>query len=291
MENTPSEQPTAIDPNDYSRRPGSQVYLLPTNAIQRAIPWLRGILSERFFVNASSAMGYGGAAAVFIGGIAAMAYFLFRAIRQQNLWLAGFIFLAPVAIAVVQYCALCFSKQGEERVRATPTSISSFAIFELLGVALALGGIAVIAFAGIDLVNGASPSAVRELLPNIGLGYLMLVIGALMLNPALLNIRQDESCTLGQEGLAVIGAVFKAVLAGSRIAFGSIVLVGALATVIGTLWAIVEPAQPGSHILFMTGIVALLVGGLLPLYAYIASAIYFVLVDALDSMIRSGRRN
>lgn len=240
--------------------------LLPSQAVQRAIPWVRGVLSERFFVSASSALGFSGAAALFVGGAASIVFFLVAAVRTKMPLFAVLAVVTPVAVAVVQHCALSFARQGEDRVRTTPTSISSYAIFEILGIAVAFGGVALLAITGISIANVPSPESFQEALPVVGLGYLMLVVGALLLNPPLLNVGQDASCSLGQEGLSIIGALFKAVLCGSRIAFGSLASVGAVVTVLGTGWTIIasDDARP--------------------------PAVYFIVVDVLDSLIRMCRR-
>ena len=116
------------------------------------------------------------------------------------------------------------------------------------------------------------------------------VVGALMLNPALLNMHRDERNTLGQDGIAIISAAFKAALAGARLAFGSIASVGGLSCIVGCIWALFDREDPRGHVLVFAGLALVAGGGLLPLYAYIASAVYFVVVDALDSVIRMGRR-
>ena len=278
------------DPHDYSRRPGAGLLLAPANLLDLVIPWTRARLSGSFFTRASSALGWAGAQAVFLAGAAALVYLLLLAIRTDSLSLGALCLLVPPVTAVLQHAALTFARQGEGRVRSTPTAISSNAIFDLLGIALALLGALIIALAVVELVRDADREALEALVIQVGVGELVLITGALLLNPALINVHQDPSCTLGQDGLAIIGAVLKAVLAGARIAFGSIAAVGALAALYGCARTVFDADALEYHGIFMLGAFAVGAAALLPLYAYVASAVYFVLVDALDAIIRTGRR-
>lgn len=293
MEPESTSSAAAVDTgnaHDYAGRPGATVFLAPSHALQRLIPWTRAKLSESFFTRASVALGWLGAQATFLAGAAATLYLLVMAIRTDSMLLAAMGLLAPVATAVLQHAALCFSAQGEGRVRSTPTEISSYAIFDLLGIALALAGVLIMVAAVVDIVRDADRESVVRLVMQLGLGELVLIVGALTLNPVLINVHQNSANTLGQDGLAIVGAVFKAVLAGSRIAFGSAAAVGALGALYGCGWSLIEPEQPQAHAVFFVGVMAVGAGAMLPLYAYVVSAVYFVIVDMLDSLIRLGRR-
>lgn len=293
MESDPSSSAVggdSVDAHDYTGRPGAAVFLAPSRALQRLTPWTRAKLSESFFTRASAALGWVGAQATFLAGAAAMLYLLVMAIRNNSMLLGAMCLLAPVVTAVLQHAALCFAAQGEGRVRSTPTEISNYAIFDLLGIALALAGVLIMVTAVVDIVRDADRESLVRLVTQLGLGELVLIVGALTLNPVLINVHQNSANTLGQDGLAIIGACFKAVLAGSRIAFGSAAAVGTLGALYGCVWSLVEPEQPEAHAIFFLGVTAAGAGALLPLYAYVVSAVYFVIVDTLDSLIRFGRR-
>lgn len=280
-----------MDAPDYSNRPGAAVLLAPSRAVERMIPWTRDRLSEAFFIRISASLGWTGAQAVCVAGAAAVIYLLVAAIRNDSLSLAVTGLLVPVIAAVLQFAALRFAAQGEGRVRSTPTRIGNYAIFELLGIVLAMLGAATIAWAFVEMIRDFDREALGGLVIQCGWGYLVLIVGALFLNPVLINVHEHGGCTLGQDGLAIVGAVFKAILAGARVAFGSAAAIGGLAAVVGCLWSIVDKDDVRPHLMFSFGAFAVIAAALLPLYAYVASAIYFVLVDALDSLIglRHGR--
>lgn len=279
---------TAAAP-EYSRQPGARVFLAPARVVERMIPWTRARLSESLFMRVSSALGWVGAQAIFIAGAAALVYMMVLAIRTDSLSLAVLALLAPVATAVLQYSALRFATQGEGRVRSTPTQISSHAIFELLGIALAMLGAAIMAMAIVEMVRNFDRDAVGGLIVMAGSGYLLVIVGALFLNPAIINVHEHDACTLGQDGLAIVGAMFKAILAGARLMFGSAAAAGAVASLSGCIWSIFAPDELQPHLTFTVGTMAVVAAALLPLYAYVASAIYFVLVDVLDALIRLRR--
>lgn len=290
MEHTSLGGPESKDPFDYSGNPGAHVVLAPARVIERAIPWLRARLDERFFMAAAARLGWSGLAATFLAGAAGIIYFLAMAVRTESLWPALACLAMPVGVALLQYCAMAFSDQCVERVRSTPTAISNFAIFDLLGTILAIGGAVIFAIALVALLRDLGTADWMDFVPRIVIGYLTFVIGALMLNPSLLNMHLEPANTVGQDGIAIISAGFKAVLSGARLAFGSIATVGALSCIIGCIWALFSREDPRGHILCLAGLALVAGAGLLPLYAYVAAAVYFVIVDALDSIIRLGRR-
>lgn len=282
---TPDSLGDPTDGPDYSNHPGAGVFLAPARVVERMIPWTRTRLSEAFFVRISASLGWTGAQAVFVAGTAGVIYLLVAAIRSDSLSLAVIGLLVPVAAAVLQFAALRFATQGEGRVRSTPTRIGNFAIFELLGIVLALLGASVIVWSFVEMIRDFDREALAGLVIQCGLGYLVLIVGALFLNPVLINVHEHAGCTLGQDGLAIVGAMFKAILAGARVAFGSAAAVGGLAAVAGCLWSIVDQEDLRPHLMFSFGAFAVIAAALLPLYGYVASAVYFVLVDVLDSLI------
>jgi hypothetical protein len=102
-----------------------------------------------------------------------------------------------------------------------------------------------------------------------------------------MNIVVDKTATVGQDGLTILGSFIKAAMASIRLIFGVSAMAGGLLVAIGSVWFLFTPDRDAMEC-FSVGLATTLVGGLMPLAAYIIASIYYIIVDVLDSIIRLG---
>lgn len=271
------------DPDD----PSAPVFFL-TRIVAALVDWLAGIARGGIFQTASrNAWGFGQFA--FLAGAAALlAFAIIFAVRIDSLSTMGYALIVPVAAAVGQYAALRFVPTNELLVRNSPLRASGETFFQLLGFVLVL---VAVGMAGLGIYYGVKFGEMVELaVPVVGAGILA-TVGFLFFSPTSLSLTIDPSATAGEDGLALVGTLIKALLASSRFIFGLLAIGGGVAAAVGTIWFLADAKDFRPPAVALAGASTLAVAAVYPVYAYVLAILYFVLVDALKGLISLGKKN
>lgn len=226
-----------------------------------------------------------------------MAFALFVLVENfiEPLWKILIVSAVLVSAALGQFAARRFTGLCEVLVRNTPTRTSNVLIFQFLGLLMVLGAAAIVVITLMALRGEDSEFRDTTTMSGFVLGIAtaisLLVPGLLLLDPeGTLHVRVDSACTAGEDGLGLIGTLLKGYLAGVRLIFGGLCLLGGAAVVSGVLLVLFweSRAIDGFQLCFV-GIWMVFTGAATPLLAYIVSVLYYILVDVLTAVIRRGR--
>jgi hypothetical protein len=254
--------------------------------VDALIEWLAGIARGGIFGRVSVATWNAGHFAFLGGAIALLAFVIVFAVRLDSLSIAASALGVPIAAAIGQYMALRFAPTNELIVRNSPLRASSETLFQLLGVVMLM--VATLAAAA-GVYSAVKQGEVVEIVaPTLAAGVFA-TIGFLFLSPQSLSLNVDNTATAGEDGLALVGTLIKALLASSRFIFGLYAVAGGTAAVVGTIWFLADAQELRAPLLASVGAALLGLSAVFPLYAYITAILYFVFVDAIKGLVSLSR--
>jgi hypothetical protein len=256
--------------------------------VETLIEWLAGIARGGIFGRVSVATWNAGHFAFLGGAIALLAFVIIFAVRLDSLSIAASALGVPIAAAIGQYMALRFAPTNELIVRNSPLRASSETLFQLLGVVMLM--LATLAAAA-GVYSAVKQGEVVEIVaPTLAAGVLA-TIGFLFLSPQSMSLNVDNTATAGEDGLALVGTLIKALLASSRFIFGLYAVAGGTAAVVGTIWFLADAQEVRAPLLASVGAALLGLSAVFPLYAYITAILYFVFVDAIKGLVSLSRES
>jgi len=269
------------DPDD----PSSPLYFL-ARIVSSLIETLARIARGGIFRTASVVAWSIGHVAFLIGAAAIMLFIVILAIRLDSLSTMGFAATVPVAAALGQYIALRFAPTNETLVKNSPLRASGETFFQLLGFVMIL---VAVGLAGLGIYFAVKDGEMVLIVgPAIAAGILA-TIGFLFFSPASLSLTVDPSATAGEDGLALVGTLIKALLASSRFIFGLLAIAGGVTCAVGAIWFLFDAEDFRPLLIVNAGGLQLAIAGVYPIYAYILAILYFVFVDAIKGLISLNR--
>lgn len=269
---------------------GSSGLLLMPSAIVRAVLDLLVGISGGAFHALSRAIGHHGNLGLLVGGAMGMVIILVIAIRADQLSLAVLALLVPIGVAIGQFMGWQFMLMGEGVVRNTPSRASSLVPYQFLGFLMILVAAGCVILGIIGVIR---EGFFLETLALPCIGIIPLTLGLLFLDaPGTLSLKLDRRCSAGEDGLALIGVLLKASMAGARLIYGASCIAGGLLLTIGAGMVIYYGQQIEAFRGFMfayAGGVVIAQGIVFPFVTYLAAVSYFILVDVLVAVLNRGR--
>ena len=206
-----------------------------------------------------------------------------------------FVIALPVVFTLLTYMAHKCCLQCERLVRNTPTHVTGFVVFEMTGLALLALGLATVslivyvAIEGAFNLPGIQPEQwITALAALACYGGAFILAGVACLCPAIINVRQHEGTSVGQEGLALLGAPLKGLLATARISTSLGVAFATVMTVMATMKWIRGKSSPMNDD-FIESTFAVIGALVQPVILYIVSIVYYIVIDVLDAILKFGK--
>jgi hypothetical protein len=269
------------DPDD----PASPLYFL-ARIVASLIDTLARVARGGIFRTASVSAWNLGHIAFLIGAGSVVLFIVVFAIRLDSLSTMGFAATVPIAAALGQYIALRFAPTNETLVKNSPLRASGETFFQLLGFVMIL---VAVGLAGLGIYAAVRDGEMVTIVgPAIAAGILA-TIGFLFFSPASLSLTVDPSATAGEDGLALVGTLIKALLASTRFIFGLLAIAGGLTAAVGAVWFLLDAQDFRPLLIANAGGLQLIVAATYPIYAYVLAILYFVLVDAIKGLISLNR--
>lgn len=251
--------------------------LLSPTLVQRVLTWSREI----------------GQWAVIAGAALTVVYAIYAAVKFDSFshFLTGLGLV--LGLAVGQFAAMRFLGAGETLVANSPSRLASPAFLECLGLLLLFGALGVLV-GGIRvaiLVESAVP-----LVPAVFVTVLMVLVAAIALHPALVNVEVSEGGA-GEEAIGLLSFFFKTTLRIVPVLF----LVGSVGGALAILVSFTESGRAVAgqlavfgnmlpmRISYMTvgflGTASVLVACLVPLVAWFAFLLQYLLIDLIRAIL------
>lgn len=261
----------------------------PARLMERLVGFLVGIAARGFFRKQSEAVWQAGAkcfvisiallAALEVTGVTALPLF-------GSLSHIGRAIALVIAAVLGQFIAVRFCNAGESIVAGSSMRASNVTVFQLLGLLTMAAGLAI---GGWNIVTGLRYSDPERVLGGAATLGGIVTIGFLFFSTDELSIRIDGSASAGEDGVAIFGAYFKALLAANRLVSGGLSVIGGLAIAGGIIGGIAD--KWGSVLWVYAGLTVLAVACIYPLLTYLFSVLYFTIVDALLGLIFLARQS
>jgi len=264
-------------------------YLFPAMAVRALAEKLQAAVGEVLLERLSSLAVPVGHLGLLLGICSVTLFWIVFAMRLDQLSLFFAALAIPIVGALLQYGTWMFTGVNIQVVKNTPTHASSFALYLFLAlglVFLAAGFIVVGAYSmirdGTDLGRYAFGGALALSLP-------LFAIAVALLSPGFVNLRIDNKCTAGADGLSLIGTTLKAGLACARLVFGTLCGLGGLGASIGALWFCFDSTDVRPAAWLSGGATLLFVGGIYQVVVYAITVLYFIIPDLIISVLRYTR--
>jgi hypothetical protein len=230
--------------------------------------------------------------AVLTGGALTVLYAIFAAIKMNSFAMFATGIGIVVALAVAQFAAMRFLNAADTTIAATPSRISSHAFLECVGLLSLLGGLAVL----LTGIGGAiAAQSLLPLLPAILFTLALTYFGAVALHPQIANVSIAPG-TAGEEAIGLLSFFFKATLKLVPLGFVLLALAGDLTVLTSffgngqTLAGIAESvmALVPLPVRLESGLVGsgvVLVACLLPIGAYFAFLLQYLVIDVVHAVL------
>lgn len=250
------------------------------------------VLNPALVERALSLAKRGGHYAVLAGGALTLVYAIYAAIKQNSfsVFMLGLGLVA--ALAVAQFVAMRFLDAADTLIDATPSRVSSLAFLECAGL------IVLLMAAGLLLSGVTGAIALGSFLPLVPalLGAAALTcFGTMALHSRMANVSAGSG-TAGEEAIGLLAFFFKATLKLAPIGFAVFAVVGALAVLMSFFSAGGAVAASAQNILNnlpvavpvpagLAGSTLLVVACLVPIAAYFAFLLQYLLVDLAQAVL------
>jgi len=217
-----------------------------------------------------------------IASILALLIGIIGAIRLESFMFFLTALVFSILVLVIQYIADKFSHAGEILIKNNPTSLSSTAFLDSLGLLAMIGGIVALL---VNLYFAIKSPSMNALLTGLGLFVFLEFVALIALNPELITINIVKETTAGEEAIGILTFFIKKIMKLVPIVFG-------LGVIIGTIMLLVSSFDLFSNekILFASAKIErsyglIICSGLLPLLSYILFVLYYLVIDIIRAIL------
>ncbi len=190
-----------------------------------------------------------------------------------------------VALPLLQYVAVQFMDATRSLVTNTRTDLGSEAFLRCYALVAIVAGVVSVVTA---IVQGFELGSFWVFLSGLDVTALWLATAWLALNPSLLGIRVNRQSSAGDEAIGVLSFFMKSLVRIVPIFYGVTLLVAAVQAVVLLLGMIGDSAEGIRWAVTYAqfGIPVVLTAVLAPFIAYVAFALYFLVIDLMRSILR-----
>ncbi len=191
--------------------------------------------------------------------------------------------LFTIGFVVLQFIAKKFVDACEILIEENPTKMTSYAFLESIGLLSFIGGIV---FFIINFINSIKGNTVENLVYAFAGLIVLWALSLLSLNPSEITIDIEKETSAGQEAIGIITFFIKVfmklvpLIFSVIIIFGSINLLINLFSLFGNQGAVIRGWLESLSIFNIV-----VIGGLLPLGAYVSFLLLFLTIDIIKSIL------
>ncbi len=262
-------------------------YLFFVKLIEKILGSIRKLLTPKLLGFFSKWLTILGHYSLLIASILALLIGIIGAIRLESfmffLTALGF----SILVLVIQYIADKFSHAGEILIKNNPTSLSSTAFLDSLGLLAMIGGIVALL---VNLYFAIKSPSLNALLTGVGLFVFLEFVALIALNPELITVDVVKETTAGEEAIGILTFFIKKIIKLVPILFG-------LGVIIGTVMLLVSSFDLFSNerMLFAPAKIEwsyslIISSGLLPLLSYILFVLYYLVIDIIRAILSLPRK-
>ncbi len=267
--------------------------MIPVWRVEKALAWLKTILSSDFTDRLKGFSVSSGHQSVLITGALALLAAIVHAIRNQQPGLLVVGVAATLLLAVAQFAANRFLGSCAALLAATPTRTSSASMYDIFGLLLTLvgvGGLAGAVFGAIKEGGGAWLMVPAALV--FALIYLAQASGSFHLKQ--LNVRVESDASAGEEAVGILAYFLKLSLFVVPLLFGLFSTLGALLQVAVLMVVLFQPSAleflelmsgPFAAAGPLVGIALAIVATSLPFLVYVTFLLLYLFIDLFRAIV------
>lgn len=222
-----------------------------------------------------------------IASVLALLIGIVGAIRLESFMFFLTALAFSIFVLVIQYIADKFSHAGEMLIKNNPTSLSSTAFLDSLGLLAMIGGIVALL---VNLYFAIKSPSLNALLTGVGLFVFLEFVALIALNPELITVDVVKETTAGEEAIGILTFFIKKIMKLVPILFG-------LGVIIGTVMLLVSSFNLFSNerMLFAPAKIEwsyslIISSGLLPLLSYILFVLFYLVIDIIRAILSLPRK-
>jgi hypothetical protein len=275
-----------------------QVSTLLATLVDLLLRLMRSILTEKLLRGTLTFFARGGYLVVLAGAALGLVQSLVGGIRggtfNSIVSSLGSGIVVAGAVAVLQYVAFRFFTANEALVKNNPSRIGSAAFLDCLALILLVGAFSAVVG---GIFGSIATVSITPLIPGLISAAVMLFGAGIALNPALCNIRIEES-SVGEEAIGLASFFGKASLVVQPALFALLALAGTLAiclsffnaTAAENITAALQQIPVAGAFAGAGGAALLVIACLLPVFYYLGFLVLYLHLDLLRAILGMPRQ-
>lgn len=262
-------------------------YLFFVKLIEKILGSIRKLLTLKLLGFFNKWLTILGNYSLLIASVLALLIGIVGAIRLESFMFFLTALAFSIFVLVIQYIADKFSHAGEMLIKNNPTSLSSTAFLDSLGLLAMIGGIVALL---VNLYFAIKSPSLNALLTGVGLFVFLEFVALIALNPELITVDVVKETTAGEEAIGILTFFIKKIMKLVPILFG-------LGVIIGTVMLLVSSFNLFSNerMLFAPAKIEwsyslIISSGLLPLLSYILFVLFYLVIDIIRAILSLPRK-
>lgn len=262
-------------------------YLFFVKLIEKILGSIRKLLTLKLLGFFNKWLTILGNYSLLIASVLALLIGIVGAIRLESFMFFLTALAFSIFVLVIQYIADKFSHAGEMLIKNNPTSLSSTAFLDSLGLLAMIGGIVALL---VNLYFAIKSPSLNALLTGVGLFVFLEFVALIALNPELITVDVVKETTAGEEAIGILTFFIKKIMKLVPILFG-------LGVIIGTVMLLVSSFNLFSNerMLFAPAKIEwsyslIISSGLLPLLSYILFVLFYLAIDIIRAILSLPRK-
>jgi uncharacterized membrane protein (DUF485 family) len=262
-------------------------YLFFVKLIEKILGSIRKLLTLKLLGFFNKWLTILGNYSLLIASVLALLIGIVGAIRLESFMFFLTALVFSIFVLVIQYIANKFSHAGEMLIKNNPTSLSSTAFLDSLGLLAMIGGIVALL---VNLYFAIKSPSLNALLTGVGLFVFLEFVALIALNPELITVDVVKETTAGEEAIGILTFFIKKIMKLVPILFG-------LGVIIGTVMLLVSSFNLFSNerMLFAPAKIEwsyslIISSGLLPLLSYILFVLFYLTIDIIRAILSLPRK-
>lgn len=262
-------------------------YLFFVKLIEKILGSIRKLLTPKllgFFNKWLTILGH---YSLLIASVLALLIGIIGAIRLESFMFFLTALVFSIFVLVIQYIADKFSHAGEILIKNNPTSLSSTAFLDSLGLLAMIGGIVALL---VNLYFAIKSPSLNALLTGVGLFVFLEFVALIALNPELITVDVVKETTAGEEAIGILTVFLKKIMKLVPILFGLGVIIGTVMLLISSFNLFSNERMFFAPAKIEWSYSLIISSGLLPLLSYILFLLFYLIIDIIRAILSLPRK-
>ncbi len=262
-------------------------YLFFVKLIEKILESIRKLLTPKllgFFNKWLTILGH---YSLLIASVLALLIGIIGAIRLESFMFFLTALVFSIFVLVIQYIADKFSHAGEILIKNNPTSLSSTAFLDSLGLLAMIGGIVALL---VNLYFAIKSPSLNALLTGVGLFVFLEFVALIALNPELITVDVVKETTAGEEAIGILTVFLKKIMKLVPILFGLGVIIGTVMLLISSFNLFSNERMFFAPAKIEWSYSLIISSGLLPLLSYILFVLFYLIIDIIRAILSLPRK-